>query len=118
MNNVTDITNGATEPARATLPSQQATIGRSTLVSNYAAEVVMPKKLLIAIMLLILGGCSSVSSLELKPWVSPYERNNLSDPIMQWSRNPVASAYMKHVYEAREGARGADGGSGGGCGCN
>lgn len=61
------------------------------------------------------GGCSSF---ELKPWVSPYERNNLADPIMSFNRAPVASAYLHHVYQAREGARGAEGGSGGGCGCN
>lgn len=61
------------------------------------------------------GGCSS---LELKPWVSPYERNNLADPIMSFNRAPIASAYLHHVYQAREGARGAEGGSGGGCGCN
>jgi len=30
----------------------------------------------------------------------------------------VSSAYIKHVYESREGARGASGGGGGGCGCN
>ena len=59
------------------------------------------------------GGCSSV-----KPWVSPYDRNNLADPIMTFSRAPVSSAYLHHVYQAREGARGAEGGSGGGCGCN
>ena len=59
------------------------------------------------------GGCSSI-----KPWVSPYERNNLADPIMSFSRAPVSSAYLHHVYQAREGARGAEGGSGGGCGCN
>jgi hypothetical protein len=56
--------------------------------------------------------------MELKPWVSPYERNNLADPIMSFNRSPIASAYMHHVYQAREGARGAEGGSGGGCGCN
>lgn len=61
------------------------------------------------------AGCSSF---ELKPWVSPYERNNLADPIMSFNRAPVAGAYMEHVYQAREGARGAEGGSGGGCGCN
>lgn len=61
------------------------------------------------------GGCSSM---ELKPWVSPYERNNLADPIMSFSRAPVSAAYLHHVYQAREGARGAEGGSGGGCGCN
>lgn len=59
------------------------------------------------------AGCSSI-----KPWVSPYERNNLADPIMSFSRAPVSSAYLHHVYQAREGARGAEGGSGGGCGCN
>ena len=62
-----------------------------------------------------LGACSSM---ELKPWVSPYERNNLADPIMSFNRHPVSSAYLHHVYQAREGARGAEGGSGGGCGCN
>lgn len=59
------------------------------------------------------GGCGSV-----EPWVSPYERNNLADPIMSFNRDPIASSYLHHVYQAREGARGAEGGSGGGCGCN
>jgi hypothetical protein len=63
-------------------------------------------------------GCGGCGSWELKPWVSPYERNNLADPIMSFNRAPVATAYMDHVYQAREGARGAEGGSGGGCGCN
>ncbi|GAC30203.1 DUF4266 domain-containing protein [Brumicola pallidula] len=54
----------------------------------------------------------------LEPWVKPYERSNLADPIMSMNRNPVALAYAKHVFESREGARGADGGAGGGCGCN
>jgi hypothetical protein len=62
-----------------------------------------------------MGGCSAW---EPKPWVSPYERNNLADPIMSFNRAPVAQSYMHHVYQAREGARGAEGGSGGGCGCN
>jgi hypothetical protein len=53
-----------------------------------------------------------------EPWVKPYERSNLADPIMSMSRNPIAMSYAKHVNESREGARGADGGAGGGCGCN
>lgn len=61
------------------------------------------------------AGCSSF---ELEPWVSPYERNHLADPIMSFNRAPIAQAYLHHVYQAREGARGAEGGSGGGCGCN
>jgi len=64
------------------------------------------------VVLIILTGCG------IQPWVKPYERANLADPIMSFSRDPVASAYINHVFEAREGARGAEGGSGGGCGCN
>jgi hypothetical protein len=62
--------------------------------------------------LLATGGCA------VEPWVKPYERDRLADPIMSFDRDPVSSAYTGHVYEAREGARGATGGAGGGCGCN
>lgn len=62
---------------------------------------------------LLLSACSGI-----EPWVKPYERNRLADPIMSLSRDPVSSAYITHVYQAREGARGAEGGTGGGCGCN
>lgn len=62
---------------------------------------------------LCLSACSTV-----EPWVKPYEREYLADDIMRFERNPVSSAYMIHVYQAREGARGAEGGNGGGCGCN
>ncbi len=54
----------------------------------------------------------------IEPWVKPYERENLADPIMAFDRYPVSTAYLDHVYEAREGARGATGNAGGGCGCN
>ena len=50
--------------------------------------------------------------------MKPYERENLADPVMAFDRYPVSSAYLDHVYEAREGARGATGNAGGGCGCN
>ena len=60
-----------------------------------------------------LSGCGNI-----EPWVKPYERQALADPIMSFDPNPVSTAYTHHVYEAREGARGALGGSGGGCGCN
>ena len=62
---------------------------------------------------LLAAGCSNV-----EPWVKPYERQNLADPIMAADRNPVATSYLNHVFEAREGARGALGSHGGGCGCN
>lgn len=60
-----------------------------------------------------LGACSSV-----EPWVKPYERDRLADPIMSLDLDPVSSAYMHHVWESREGARGGQGSVGGGCGCN
>ncbi len=58
--------------------------------------------LLIALLTLSGAGCSSF---EVKPWVSPYERNNLADPIMSFNRAPVAQSYMHHVYQVREGRR-------------
>jgi hypothetical protein len=83
-------------------------------------------KLVLIVGALGLGGCdstfedtkSALSNWELEPWVKPFERSNLADPIMSANRNPIALAYAKHVSESREGARGADGGAGGGCGCN
>ena len=62
---------------------------------------------------LLLAGCSPI-----QPWVKPYEREHFADPIMSLNRDPVSSVYMEHVFESREGARGATGGVGGGCGCN
>lgn len=59
-----------------------------------------------------------LSACDVQPWVKPYERANLADPIMEFDRDPVSSSYIDHVYEAREGARGAGTASGGGCGCN
>lgn len=67
------------------------------------------------ISLLTLSGCAS---LEIEPWVKPYERQNLADPIMAFSRSSVSDNYLHHVHQAREGARGAEGSAGGGCGCN
>jgi hypothetical protein len=54
----------------------------------------------------------------IQPWVKPYERDRLADPIMMWDRDAISSAYLDHVREAREGSRGATGIAGGGCGCN
>jgi hypothetical protein len=61
----------------------------------------------------LLSGCGGI-----EPWVKPYERDRLADPIMALDGDPVSSAYLQHVYESREGARGGEGAAGGGCGCN
>ena len=68
--------------------------------------------------LFLINLCLSIGACGIEPWVQPYERAHLADPIMNGDKDPVASAYMSHVYEAREGARGAEGSGGGGCGCN
>ncbi|MCH8306719.1 MAG: DUF4266 domain-containing protein [Gammaproteobacteria bacterium] len=66
--------------------------------------------------ILLLAGLSACGPIE--PWVKPYERDRLADPIMSLDLDPVSTAYMQHVFEAREGARGGEGSAGGGCGCN
>ena len=70
-------------------------------------------RLLMIVALLQVAACASV-----EPWVKPYERANLATEEMKFDRNPVCESYMNHVYEAREGARGASGSAGAGCGCN
>ncbi len=60
-----------------------------------------------------LAGCAPI-----EPWVKPYEREKLADPIMAMERDPVSTSYIDHVFELREGARGGMGSAGGGCGCN
>ena len=67
---------------------------------------------------LLLGGCSSFSVPAVEPWVKPYERERLADPIMQFSRNALGEKHFEHVRDVREGSRGATGVQGGGCGCN
>jgi len=62
------------------------------------------------------GALSACSPIE--PWVKPYERENLADPIMAGDRFPISTSYLDHVFEVREGSRGATGAGGGGCGCN
>ena len=60
----------------------------------------------------LLGGCA------IQPWVKPYERERLADPIMAFSRSTLPERNRDHVRDVREGSRGATGVQGGGCGCN
>ncbi len=53
--------------------------------------------------------------------VRPQQRGVLSDAIMQFGGNEhdsVEHAHFRHAIDNREGAFGAEGVSGGGCGCN
>ncbi|MEM8844795.1 MAG: DUF4266 domain-containing protein [Pseudomonadota bacterium] len=72
----------------------------------------------IFILLICVSLTTACSFQPLKPWVAPYEREYLADPIMEVDRDPVFSQFQQHVYETREGARGATSAKGSGCGCN
>jgi hypothetical protein len=76
-----------------------------------------------ALRVALLPGCAfavlaMAACAPIEPWVKPYERERLADPVMVMDPDPVSSSYLDHVFEVREGARGATGGAGGGCGCN
>lgn len=67
---------------------------------------------------IIINAALILASCAMQPWVKPYEKAHLADEIMLLDRDPIASSYLEHVYDAREGARGAGTAAGGGCGCN
>jgi len=81
-------------------------------------EFLVIKLVLKVAFLLSLFSLTGCASLSIEPWVKPYERQNLADPIMRLSRHPIANMHVAHVLEAREASRGADASGGGGCGCN
>lgn len=68
--------------------------------------------LLALVQLALLAACGA------EPWVKPYERERLADPIMQFGDEPLADHHREHVRDVREAARGGTGVQGGGCGCN
>jgi len=84
--------------------------------SNMTKTILIKVTKIFCLFISLSMGLSSCSNI--KPWVKPYQRQNLADPLMDPARNELASAYLEHVYEAREGARGATSSGGGGCGCN
>ena len=71
--------------------------------------------LAVAGLALVLGGCAFKP---IEPWVKPYERERLADPVMKASLNELPGRQQDHIYTVREGSRGATGVQGGGCGCN
>ena len=63
----------------------------------------------------LLAGCAVP---KIEPWVKPYERERLADPIVKLSRDSLPEKHFEHVRDVREAGRGATGVQGGGCGCN
>ena len=79
-------------------------------------KTIRPKRPCMGLALLValaLGGCALP-----EPWVKPYERERLADPLMKVQRDALSAKHFEHVREVREGARGGTGVQGGGCGCN
>ena len=72
----------------------------------------------LALSAIVLGLATWLTACSIEPWVKPYERERLADPIMQFSRDALSDKHFEHVRDVREGARGATGAQGGGCGCN
>ena len=65
-----------------------------------------------------LASASGCAYKPIEPWVKPYERERLADPVMKTSLNALPARQQDHIYVVREGSRGATGVQGGGCGCN
>jgi len=66
----------------------------------------------------VLAGMGGCAFKPIEPWVKPYERERLADPVMKTSLNELPGRQQDHIYVVREGSRGATGVQGGGCGCN
>jgi hypothetical protein len=64
---------------------------------------------LVLLAALSLAGCATVS---------PYEREELTRPSMDTSRESGEATFQAHVNDSREGATGGMTTTGGGCGCN
>jgi len=69
----------------------------------------LPVFLLFCILLLSLAsGCARVQ---------PWQREDLSDPIMIFDENPIEKGIREHPLDYREGSSGGTGSQSGGCGC-
>jgi hypothetical protein len=82
------------------------------MMRSNASRSLISRLVGLSVVIASLAGCSS-----LQPWVKPYERAALADEVMSNDRNPTIGAYIDHTHEVREGASGATGAAGGGCGC-
>jgi hypothetical protein len=63
----------------------------------------------VAILLLLLGGCTIVE---------PWQRDVLARPEMSLDADPLDAGIDDHIYFSKEASSGGRGFGGGGCGCN
>jgi hypothetical protein len=74
-------------------------------------------RVLVHILALLLFAVSAAGCVTVKP----QQRGLLSDPIMRFGGNEhdgIERSHVRHGLDNREGAFGAEGVEGGGCGCN
>lgn len=67
------------------------------------------KKIISALVMLVLAGCAGVQ---------PWERDVLARPEMSLDAAPLDAAIDDHIYFSKEASSGGRGFGGGGCGCN
>ena len=81
-----------------------------------ARPVTLPLSRLRLALLLALGTLGAVG--QGCAHVPPYAREQLTAPGMESESEAEEERFRSHVYDAREGAAGGHGSTGGGCGCN
>lgn len=59
--------------------------------------------LAVLVMVALPAGCS------VQPWVKPYERERIADPLLRPSDDLLSDRHFERVRAEREGARGATG---------
>ncbi len=64
-------------------------------------------------LVILLAAMACSSCVTVKPW----ERGELSDPIMIFDENPIDAGVQEHYLDYREGSTGGTGAQSGGCGC-
>lgn len=64
--------------------------------------------IILSLFLLFLTSCATVQ---------PWQRGELSDPIMIFDENPIDKGIEEHHLDYREGSVGGTGAQSGGCGC-
>jgi len=82
-----------------------------------ARRLIKPREAHVRKLFFVLLATSSLS-LASCATVSPYEREDLSRPSMDSSREAGEAGFHAHVNDSREGATGGNSTTGGGCGCN
>ncbi len=66
----------------------------------------------------LLGVSFSILALTACADVKPWQKGNLSKPVMTFEFDPLESRYQQHIYFSKENASGGYAVGGGGCGCN